>query len=226
MAGTSIRFQGNGNEFGGYLASSAMGKGPGVIVIQEWWGLNDQIKRTADRFAEAGFTALAPDFYHGKVTAEPDEAGSLMMALNIDDAALVIRGAIDALLAHESTSGDRVGTVGYCMGGQLSMFAAAIDPRVGACVNYYGIHPNVHPPFEALEAPVLGLFAEHDAYASPEAVGALSAQLTALGRAHEFHTYPGTQHAFANDDRAQVYDATAAEDAWSRTLALFRERLG
>lgn len=222
---SDIEFQGNGKSYQGYLAPAKAGRGPGVIVIQEWWGLVGHIKDVCDRFAEAGFTALAPDFYDGKTTDEPDEAGSLMMALNISEAEKVIRGAITALLEHEATEGSKVGVVGFCMGGQLSLFAAALDNRIGACVDYYGIHPNVQPSFRQLEAPVLGFFAEHDDYATPEAVEALGMELNALNKTHEFKTYPGTHHAFFNSERPEVFDQHAAEDSWNRMLAFFEENL-
>ena len=222
--GETISFNGNGSIYNGYLARAEDG-GPGVIVLQEWWGLVGHIKNVADRFAEEGFTALAPDLYGGESTNDPDEAGSLMMALNIADTEKALRGAVDALLAHDDCNSDKAGVVGFCMGGQLSLFAAATNPKVGACVDFYGIHPNVHPPFEKLEAPVLGFFAEHDTYASPEAVGKLSELLDSLGKEHEFHLYSGAHHAFFNDGRPEVYDAKAAEDAWARTLGFFDEKL-
>lgn len=220
-----ITFSGNGSNYSGYLAPAVSGSGPGVILIQEWWGLVGHIKSVADRIASEGFTVLAPDFYHGRATEEPDEAGSLMMALNIADAEKVIRGAATTLLDHKATVGEKLGVVGFCMGGQLSMFAACLDQRIGACVNFYGIHPNVHPDFANLQAPILGLFAEHDDYASPTAVAALDGQLSALGKRHQFVTYQGASHAFFNDDRPQVYNRDAAEDAWSRMLQLFRTEL-
>ena len=225
MSGHIIEFSGNGQSYSGYLATSIDGSGPAVIVIQEWWGLVGHIKDVADRFAQAGFTALAPDFYHGKTTTEPDEAGSLMMALQIDDAAKVIHGAVDALLDNPAAAGDRVGVVGFCMGGQLSMYAACIDERIGACVNFYGIHPNVKPDFSKLSAPLLGFFAEHDDYASPDAVKAMDQELTRLGKEHEFTIYEGAHHAFFNSDRPQVYDAGCAGQSWEKMVEFFSTNL-
>lgn len=222
MSGSMIEFRGNGSTYQGYLSTAAGGAGPGVIVIQEWWGLVGHIKAVADRFAAEGFTALAPDFYHGERTAEPDEAGSLMMALDVPDASKVIRGAVDALTSHPAVTGKGIGVVGFCMGGQLSMFAAGEDPRIRACVNFYGIHPNVRPNFETVNGPILGIFAENDEYASAEAVAALDKELYRAGKAHEFHTYPGTQHAFFNDERPEVYNEAAANAAWQRTTSFFR----
>lgn len=220
-----IEFAGNGSKYSGYLAEPESGAGPGVIVIQEWWGLVGHIKDVVDRFAAAGFTALAPDFYHGKQTTEPDEAGSMMMALNIADAEKVVHGAVTALLAEESTSGEMVGVVGFCMGGQLSLFAACVDERIGACVDFYGIHPNVHPDYAKLNGPVLGFFASEDTYATPEVVAKMSADLTAAGKGHDFKIYEGRQHAFFNSDRPEVYDHEAAEECWTKMTAFFRENL-
>lgn len=225
MTGERIDFRGNGDNFQGYLCPSVVGTGRGVIVIQEWWGLVGHIRSVADRLSEAGFTALAPDFYKGQSTTEPDEAGSLMMALNIGEAEKILHGAVETLLSHPATNGEKVGVVGFCMGGQLSLFAASVNPKIGACVDFYGIHPNVEPRFETLEAPVLGLFAENDPYASPAAVSALSKTLDAHGKRHEFHTYAAADHAFFNDERPEVYNKPAAEDAWKRTIAFLRENL-
>ncbi len=217
-----VSFPSNGKTFQGYIARSAQGTGPGVIVLQEWWGLVGHIKDVVDRFAEEGFTALAPDLYEGESTTEPDEAGTLMMALDIANTEEILSRAVDRLLNDDATSGERVGVVGFCMGGQLSMYAAATNPKIGACVNFYGIHPNVHPPFERLEAPILGLFAEQDHMTTPEVVKALSDDLDSKGKEHHFHIYPGVGHAFCNSERVEVYDAAAAEDAWKRTVAFLR----
>lgn len=225
MAGTHVSFKANGGISSGYLAVSKTGKGPGVIVIQEWWGLVDHIKDVCDRFAAAGFTALAPDLYNGTKTKSPDEAGKLMMALNIGEAEKTLKGAIDYLLANESVSSQVVGTVGFCMGGQLSLFAATLNKKVGAAVDFYGIHPNVKPDYSKLAGPVLGLFAEHDNNVSPEAVEQLKNNLEATGTAHEIHVYPLTKHAFFNDTRPEVYNQQAAQDAWNRTIAFLEKNL-
>jgi carboxymethylenebutenolidase len=222
--GEFVQFSHAGETFRGYLAR-AEPAGPGVIVLQEWWGLVGHITDVADRFAAEGFTALAPDLYRGKSTTEPDEAGSLMMALNIAETELQLRAAVQALQHDPGTVEGKVGVVGFCMGGQLSMLAACENPEIGACVNFYGIHPKVQPDFSKLEAPILGLFAELDDYASPAAVTLLSSALSDMGKRHEFHTYPGTHHAFFNNDRPAVYSESASSDAWSRVLAFFRSNL-
>ncbi len=153
--GTMVEFKSNGGQTSGYLAIPESGNGPGVVVIQEYWGLVDHIKDVCDRFAAEGFVSLAPDLFHGKIAKSPDEAGKLMMAMRIDEAEKDLRGAIQYLLDHDATTGDKVGTVGFCMGGALSLYAATKNPQVGACVVFYGGHPNVKPDLPNLQAPVL-----------------------------------------------------------------------
>ena len=225
MAGRMVEFQSNGGKTAGYLSVPEGGRGPGVIVIQEWWGLVAHIKEVADRFAAEGFVALAPALYHGRETKSPDEAGKLMMALNIAQAEKDLRGAVEYLAGHEAVEGERVGTVGFCMGGVLSLYAASKNDGVGACVVFYGIHPKVEPDLENLRAPVLGLYAERDQFVPPDAARALEARLKELGKRAEFHIYPGADHAFFNDTRPEVYDAEAAADAWRRTVEFFRASL-
>ena len=226
-SGEHVSFPSNGGTAGGYLAQPESGRGPGVVVIQEWWGLNDQIRGTADRFAREGFVALAPDFYHGEVTREPDEAGKLMMALNAEQVAKDARGAAAYLQGHDATTGLKVGVIGFCMGGQLALLAGTVAPEaIGAVVDMYGIHPNVTPDFTRLEAPVLALFAEKDGFVDEAARTGLADQLRAAGVAFDMDTYPGVDHAFMNEQRPEVYDAGASEDAWRRILAFFRQHLG
>jgi len=224
MNSEMIQFSDGETTYEGYLAKSATGSGPGIIVLQEWWGLVPHIKDVADRFANAGYTALAPDLYGGQTANDPDEAATLMQALHIGETEKLLAHAISALLANSATQGEKVGVVGFCMGGQLSLFAACCNPIIRACVDFYGIHPNVQPALRDLNGPVLGIFAEDDAYAGPKQVAALTEELTLLGKQHEFITYPGTKHAFFNDVRP-AYNKEAAEDAWNRVLAFFAENL-
>jgi carboxymethylenebutenolidase len=223
MPGETVTYPSNGADLSGYL-SAPRGSGPGVIVIQEWWGLVRHIKNVADRFAQEGFVALAPDLYRGKSTRSPDEAGKLMMAINIEQAGRDIAGAVSYLESNVRCTG-KIATVGFCMGGALSLYAASRIPEIAACVVFYGIHPNARPDLPALKAPVLGLYAEKDAFVTPENVRTLDQQLTELGKPHEFHTYPNTDHAFFNDERPEVYDQAAAADAWNRTLQFLRTNL-
>lgn len=225
MAGQMVEFSSNGGTASGYLAIPDKGTGPGVIVIQEWWGLVEHIKDVCDRFANEGYVALAPDLYHGKTTKSPDEAGKLMMAMQIDEAEKDLRGAIQFLINHEATTGDKVGTIGFCMGGALSLYAATKNPKVGACVVFYGGHPNVKPDLPNLQAPMLGIYAERDRFVTPDLVRDLARQLKALGKSVEVHIYPDADHAFFNDQRPDVYNAKAAEDAWKRTIQFFAKNL-
>lgn len=222
--GTIVQFQSNGKQTAGYLALPKE-PGPGVVVIQEWWGLVPHIKSVADRFAAEGFVALAPDLYHGKTTKSPDEAGKLMMSLRIDEAAKDLRGAIQSVRNHAQNSSKKAGIVGFCMGGALSLFATSKNADVAACVVFYGGHPNVTPDLKGLRAPVLGLYAENDAFVTPASVRQLERQLKELGKRAELHIYPGVNHAFFNDERPDVYDQKAAADAWKRTLQFFRREL-
>ncbi|MCE2514221.1 MAG: dienelactone hydrolase family protein [Acidobacteria bacterium] len=223
--GAMVEFAANGKTAGGYLTTPASGSGAGVIVIQEWWGLVQHVKDVADRFAGEGFVALAPDLYHGRSTTSPDEAGKLMMALEIDRAERDLRGAIDFLLARDDVAGERVGTVGFCMGGQLSLFAACANAKVGACVDFYGIHPNVTPDLASLQAPVLGFFAERDGFVTPEAARKLESDLRAAGKEAEITIFDGADHAFFNDSRPDVYHAGYAADCWTRMVAFYRRHL-
>ena len=223
--GELVQFKANGRTCDGYLAIPKQGSGPGVIVIQEWWGLVHHIKDVCERFADEGFVALAPDLYHGKTTKSPDEAGKLMMALRIDEAEKDLSGAVKYLMDHDATTGDKAGVVGFCMGGALSLYAATKNANVGACVVFYGIHPNVKPDLPNLNAPVLGLYAERDGFATPDSVHKLERQLKALGKQVETIIYPDADHAFFNDTRPEVYDAEASADAWRRTIEFFRKHL-
>jgi len=225
MAGEIVEFPSNGKPASGYLAVPPGGKGPGVIVLQEWWGLVPHIKDVCDRLAAAGYVALAPDLYHGAVAKSPDEAGKHMMSLRIDEAEKDLRGACKFLLDHETTTGSKIGTVGFCMGGALSLYAASKNPEVGACVIFYGIHPNVRPDLANLHAPVLGLYAERDGFVTPAVVHELEDQLKKHGKSAEMHIYPGTDHAFFNDTRPEVYNDAAAQDAWRRVLEFFSKNL-
>jgi carboxymethylenebutenolidase len=218
-----VDFPSNGGTTAAYLATPKTGNGPGVIVIQEWWGLVGHIKNVCDRFAAEGFSALAPDLYHGKTADEPDGAGKLFMALNIQQAEKDLRGAARFLASHSSTT--KIGAVGFCMGGQLALFAATVNPSVGAAVDFYGIHPNVKPDYTKLSGPVLGLFAEKDAFVTPQAAKDVEAAIKKAGKQSEIHIYPGVDHAFFNDERPDVYNKAAADDAWRRTLAFFRQHL-
>ena len=209
----------------GYLALPEAPNGQGILVLQEWWGLVPHIKSVADRFAKLGYTALAPDLYHGKTTTSPDEAGRMLMALNIEKAAQDLQKTIDYLLSQKSVTSDKLGVVGFCMGGQLALLAATVSPSIAAVIDFYGIHPNVKPDFSKLSAPVLGLFGEEDDFVPSAAVSQLEADIQRAGKAIEVHTYPKAGHAFFNDARPEAYKSEAAENAWSRSIAFFQQYL-
>jgi carboxymethylenebutenolidase len=223
MPGRKVQFPSNGTTTAGYLATPASGKGPGVLVIQEWWGLVKHIENVCDRFAAEGFSALAPDLYHGKVATEPDGADKLFMALNIAQAEKDLTGAATHLAGHSSTA--KLGAVGFCMGGQLALFAGCTNPNIGAVVDFYGIHPNVKPDYSRLSGPVLGLFAERDGFVTPQVAREVESAIKKAGKSVEIHIYPGVDHAFFNDERPDAYNKAAADDAWRRTLAHFRAHL-
>ena len=224
--GEMVEFPSNGGTAPGYLATPAGGSGPGVLVIQEWWGLVDHIKDICERFAREGFVALAPDLYHGKEAAEPDEAGKLMMALNLEQAAKDLSGAVDLLVQRSGRDG--IGVVGFCMGGGLALVVGTQRPdAVKAVVAYYGVipWPSAQPDWSKLDAKVQGHFAEKDAFFTPEKAQELENELKGLGKDVEFFVYKDVDHAFFNDTRPEVHDAETSQVAWDRTLAHFRAAL-
>ena len=226
MAGQLVEFGSNGGTAHGYLALPPSGSGPAVVVIQEWWGLVDHIKDVADRFAFMGFVALAPDLYHGQQTVEPDEAGKLMMALNIDQAAKDLSGAVGYVLGRPETTSRTAAAIGFCMGGQLALYAAAVAPeQISVVADFYGVHPNVTIDYTRLKAAVCGAFAENDSWAPPQVAAELEARIKAAGAATDFKVYPGAEHSFFNDSRPGAYHAAFAKDAWARTLDFFRAHL-
>jgi carboxymethylenebutenolidase len=224
--GERVTFPSNGHTCEGYFAAAASGKGPGVVVIQEWWGLVPHIEDLVDRFAAAGFTAVAPDLYHGKTTTSPDDAGKMLMELDVERAASEIRGAGDFLLARPECTSAKFGVVGFCMGGALAQYAATDNPaKVGAAVSFYGGFKKVPTQWEKLEAPLLLIYGEKDQGVPPEHGRELEQKLKALGKDVELVVYPGADHAFFNDTRPAVHHPDAAADAWRRTLELFRRAL-
>lgn len=225
--GSMVTFASNGGTADGYLVE-AEGGGPGLILVQEWWGLVGHVKDVAERFASAGFTTLAPDFYHGAATGEPDEAMRLMMGLAMDQAAKDVAGAAAYLSGLDSVTGQEIGVVGFCMGGSLALWSATIAENISAAVGFY---PAV--PWERMD-PSWGSYAgkaalihasEEDGTSKAPGIQTAVKAIEAAGGTVEVHDYPGTHHAFFNDERPEVYDRDAAEDAWERTVAFFRKHL-
>lgn len=223
--GQIVHFPSNGATCSGYLAVPQSGKGPGVIVIQEWWGLVPHIKDVADRLAREGCVALAPDLYQGETTTSPDRAGKLMMSLRIDQAQRELSGAAEYLLKHPGVTARKVGTVGFCMGGALSLYAATKNPTVGACVVFYGGHPNVKPDLPNLQAPMLGFYAGKDTFVTPDSVRQLEKKLKSLGKQATIYIWPEVDHGFFNDTRPEVHHKERAQHAWREMIEFFRNHL-
>jgi carboxymethylenebutenolidase len=204
----------------GVSAYLADGHGPGVVVLHEWWGLVPQIEDVCERLAAVGFTALAPDLYRGATAAndDPEEADRLMKALDRTQAVADAAAAVAELRRRGCT---RVGTIGFCTGGAVSLAASAACP-VDATVSYYGIWP--HSGERRITNPVLVHVAEHEDYNPLVTPAQFPRWFTGMTNV-ELHVYPGTQHAFFNDTRPDLYDETAARLSWDRTLQFFAQHL-
>jgi carboxymethylenebutenolidase len=224
--GEIVEFASNGGTAQGYLAVPEGGTGIPLVVIQEWWGLVPHITDVCDRFASEGFVALAPDLFHGETTTEPDEAGKLMMALNIDQAAKDMGGAVDKVA--EVAGRDRVGVTGFCMGGGLALVVAARRPdKVKAVVPWYGLipWPNAEPDWSQIDAKVLGHYAGNDDFFSPDKVAELQQTFDDLGKDARLHVVPGADHAFFNDTRPEVHDPEASRACFAETVEFLRTEL-
>jgi carboxymethylenebutenolidase len=222
-----ITFPANGGTGQGYLAApDEPGPHRAVVVIQEWWGLNEHIMDVTRRFAQAGYLALAPDLYHGATTDEPDEARKLVMQMQLPQAVAEMAGAAAYLTGREDVQPKKVGVVGFCVGGSLALMLAAHSPDIGAVASFYGGREVPEDELRKISAPVLAIFGAEDQSISPERHDALRRLFTATGLRHEVHVYPFAPHAFFNDTRPQVYHREAAHDAWGRTLGWFAANLG
>ena len=222
----NVTFPSNGGEAHGYLALPDSGQGPGVVVIQEWWGLTSHIADITDRFAAEGFVALAPDLYGGSTTHNADEAGRMMQELPVDRAARDLGGAVDFLLGRDDVQGDGVGVVGFCMGGAFVLTLATQEGgKVAAAVPFYPVGP-MPDDYAGLQAEVMAHFGERDDFIPISRADELSNQIRAgTGRAPEIHRYPAG-HAFLNDENLLgTYDPDQAKLAWDRTVAFLREHL-
>jgi carboxymethylenebutenolidase len=223
--GTSISFKRpDGKDAAGYLANAARGNAPGVVVIQEWWGLSEQIKGLCDRFAVAGFDALAPDLYKGKVVPyhDTDAAGKEMNSLDFIDATTqTVRGAAQYL----SRNGAKVGLTGFCLGGAVTIIGAARIPELAAGVVFYGIPPEQAAKPADVKIPLQAHFANRDDWCTPQAVDAFESAMKAAGKSLELFRYDA-EHAFVNEQRMSVHDRAAAELAWGRATEFFKKHLG
>ncbi|MFF2523201.1 dienelactone hydrolase family protein [Streptomyces liangshanensis] len=223
----NVEFPSAGATAHGYLALPPAGHGPGVIVIQEWWGLTDHIKDITDRLARDGFVALAPDLYGRTVAHDSAEALRMMNALPTAQGVEQLEGAVTYLLSREETRGDTAGAVGFCMGGGFVLSLAAADERISAAVPFYGVNRDGVPDFSHLKAEILGHYGELDEGVPPSSLVPIEEAIRegGSGIVPTFHLYPGAGHAFFNDGRPEAYHAEAAELAWARTLDFLHTQL-
>ena len=210
----------------GYLAKPQQeGAFPAVIVVQEWWGVDEHIKDVTRRFAQAGFSALAPDLYHGVVTSEPDQARKLVMELDMEAAVAELRKAVDYLLSQRFVAGPKAGLVGFCMGGRLALQTARHEEQLGAVVAFYGAPLSAEETAQ-VKAPIMGNYGSLDQGIPLERIQAMQAALDRAGIENDVKVYEGAMHAFFNDARPSGHHPEASKDAWGRTLSWFRKYLG
>ena len=223
--GQRVEFPSNAHTCQGYFAAPQTGKGPAVVVIQEYWGLVPHIEDLVNRFAKEGFAAVAPDLYHGKITKSPDEAGKMLMELDADRAEREIAGAGSWLFNRQECSSKTYGVIGFCMGGALAQYVATKEKDVGATVSFYGGFKKLILDWQNLRAPILLIYGEADRGVPAEQGKQLELQLKKMGKTVEVVVYPGATHAFFNDTRKEVHKPDAAADAWKRTIAFFRKNV-
>ena len=226
----TVEFRSNGNTASGYLVRPPAGSGPGVLVIQEWWGLDPSLKKTADKLGDAGFVALVPDLFHGETAGhtEMDKAAKLMQSLPPDRAGRDMSGAVDFLASHSAVTSKGIGVVGFCMGGMLSLIIAANRPdTVKAVVPFYGFPQGAaEPDWSKLTAAVSGHMAEHDDFFSPAAARALEAKLRGLGKDVTLTVHPGTGHAFMGPHNALgTLNEKLAAEIWPQVIAFLKQHL-
>jgi carboxymethylenebutenolidase len=227
LSGQMVNYPTVGGSADAYLATPDQ-PGPGIIVIQEWWGLVDHIKRVCDRYAAAGFVALAPDLFHGEQTTAPDEAGRMMMEMNVEQAAEEMAGGIDFLLGHDGVTSSTVGVIGFCLGGGLAYVLASIRPdQVSAMAPFYGVipWPDKQPDYSAITAKVQGHYAERDDMATVDQVRELEATLTAGGTDVEMFIYDDCDHGFFNDTRDDVHRPDESAVAFDRVTAFLHSNV-
>jgi carboxymethylenebutenolidase len=225
MTTTKVDFSAkSGGKASGELAiPDGTGKGPALILIHEWWGLNDHIRSIAERLAKEQIMTLAVDLYHGKVTEDPNEAMQIVTNLDGERSIDEIAGAVTYLASHERSNG-KVGIIGFCLGGAFAFRAAANIPELAAAVPFYGVPPAEKTDYTKVRAPIQAHFAAQDQFASPEKARAIKEQMDARGQPMELHIYDAN-HAFMNDSRADAYNPAAASLAWERMLGFLRRHL-
>ena len=223
--GRMVEFQVGGRVAGGYMVEpEAQGSHPALIVIHEWWGLNEHIKDIAERFAKKGYVALAPDLYDGAVTKDSAKAAELMQGLDDQKALETLSGAVNFLRVQAVVNSEKIGVTGFCMGGTFSLLLACHDNSIKASAPFYGDVP----PDEIirnLSAPVLFIGAENDPWITMDKMERLRAAIHEFGKEGEVKIYSGVGHAFFNDTRPEAYDRTAAQDAWNRVGEFLASKL-
>ena len=219
--GKMVEFRADGRTAQGYLVEPAgPGPHPGLVVVQEWWGLNDHIKDVADRFAAEGYVAFAPDLYEGVVTTDPTKAGELMQRLDQNKALQTLNGAVEFLKGQEAVNPDRLAVAGFCMGGSFALLLPCHNKSLKAAAPFYGDVPP-DDVLKNLSAPILFIGAENDFWITQDKMDRLKEALAKFGKEGEVKVYKGVGHAFFNDTRPDAYDKEAAEDAWRRVLDFF-----
>jgi carboxymethylenebutenolidase len=226
----TVEFKSNGHNASGYLVKPGSGKGPGILVIQEWWGLDEDLKKMADKLAAAGFVALAPDLYHGQLAGhtEMDKAAHLMSTMPPDRAARDMSGAVDFLASHPAVTSKSIGVVGFCMGGMLSFIIAANrGDKVKAVVPFYGFPQGaMEPDWSTLTAAISGHMAEKDDFFPPSAAVALEKKLRAMGKECTLEVHAGTGHAFMGPHNALgTLDETLAAKIWPEVIAFLKAKV-
>jgi carboxymethylenebutenolidase len=221
-----VEFDVKGGKAQGYLASKATDEvKPGLVIIHEWWGLNDHIKDIAGRFAGEGYVALAPDLYDGKLAKDPEEAGRLMQGLDQGQAVDILKSAVEFLKGQDSVDSDKIGVTGFCMGGSFALLLACYSIDIKAVAPFYGDVPG-DEVLKGLSAPVLFIGAENDLWITQDKMNRLKESLTKHGKEGEVKVYGGVGHAFFNDTRPDAYDEGAAKDAWEQVKRFFDIHLG
>lgn len=228
---TMVHYPSDGVTVRAYLVSpQTKDKRPAIIVVQEWWGLNDHIKDIARRFAVEGYVAIAPDLYsrlQNEVVpnSNPKRAGELMGQLKQEDALKDLNATVKYLKTVPGVDAARIGVTGFCMGGSYALMLPCVNNEIKAAVPYYGQVPNPDTPLQKLACPVLYIYGEEDGWITKADVQRLAAALKKYNKPGEIKTYPGAPHAFFNDTRKDVYKPAEAKDAWTRTLAFFKQHL-
>ena len=210
------------------VGPQAKGPWPAVIVVQEWWGLNEHIKDVARRYAREGYIAIAPDLYSRldhAVTTDAGEAGRLMNALTMEDGLTDLQATLAYLKTVPEVEVARIGVTGFCRGGSYALMLPCVTTEIKAAVPFYGQVPNPDTPIKNLACPVLYIYGEEDGWITKTDVQRLGDALKKYGKPGTIKTYPGAAHAFFNDTRKDVYKATEAKDAWARAVAFFKEHL-